>query len=70
MTILKVLLEQRFIKSRNSYVYALKARFGWLSQETPIFKHFFAGGAMSNRGYEYRDLGPSVEGDPIGWVLG
>jgi translocation and assembly module TamA len=64
----KVLLEQRFIKSRNSYVYALKARFGWLSQETPIFKHFFAGGAMSNRGYEYRDLGPSVEGDPIGGV--
>ncbi len=23
---------------------------------------------MSNRGYEYRDLGPSVEGDPIGGV--
>jgi len=65
---LKVLIEQRFIKPHNHYVYATKVRFGWLSQETPIFKHFFAGGAMSNRGYEYRDLGPHIEGDPIGGV--
>jgi len=64
----KALIEQRFIKAHNHYVYAMKVKFGWLSQETPIFKHFFAGGAMSNRGYEYRDLGPHIEGDPIGGV--
>jgi translocation and assembly module TamA len=65
---LKVLIEQRFIKSKKSYVFATKVKFGWLSQDTPIFKHFFAGGAMSNRGYEYRDLGLHIEGDPIGGV--
>jgi len=54
----KVLLEQRFIKSRNSYVYALKARFGWSVKRLQYLNTFLPGGAMSNRGYEYRNLGP------------
>ncbi len=54
---MKALAEQRFIKSHREYVYAFKVRFGWLSQENPIFKHLFAGGSTSNRGYEYRDVG-------------
>ncbi len=65
---LKVLTESRYIKEYAPMVYAFKVRFGWLSQDTPLFKHFFAGGAMSNRGYEYRDLGPHYDGDPIGGV--
>jgi translocation and assembly module TamA len=65
---LKVLTEYRYIKEYEPMVYAFKTRFGWLSQDTPVFKHFFAGGAMSNRGYEYRDLGPHSDGDPIGGV--
>jgi len=65
---LKILAEGRYIKEFDPFVLAFKTRFGWLSQETPIFKHFFAGGAMSNRGFEYRDLGPHYDGDPIGGV--
>ncbi|MCK4442271.1 MAG: BamA/TamA family outer membrane protein, partial [Sulfurovaceae bacterium] len=65
---LKILAEGRYIKEFDPFVLAFKTRFGWLSQETPVFKHFFAGGAMSNRGFEYRDLGPHYDGDPIGGV--
>ena len=65
---LKLLVEGRYIKEYEPMVYAFKIKMGWLSQETPIFKHFFAGGSMSNRGYEYRDLGPHFDGDPIGGV--
>ena len=65
---LKILAEGRYIKEYKPMVYAFKTKIGWLSQDTPIFKHFFAGGAMSNRGFEYRDLGPHYDGDPIGGV--
>jgi len=65
---LKILAEGRYIKEFDPFVLAFKTRFGWLSQDTPLFKHFFAGGAMSNRGFEYRDLGPHYDGDPIGGV--
>jgi len=65
---LKILAEGRYIKEFAPFVFAFKTKFGWLSQETPPFKHFFAGGAMSNRGFEYRDLGPHYNGDPIGGV--
>ena len=65
---LKILAEGRYIKEIEPMVFAIKVRLGRLSQDTPIFKHFFAGGAMSNRGYEYRDLGPHYQGDAIGGV--
>ncbi len=68
MDYLKILTEGRYIKEYEPAILAFKIKFGWLSQETPIFKHFFAGGAMSNRGYEYRDLGPHYDDDPIGGV--
>ncbi|NEW59983.1 BamA/TamA family outer membrane protein [Sulfurovum sp. bin170] len=65
---LKILAEGRYIKQLEPMVFAIKVRLGRLSQETPVFKHFFAGGAMSNRGYEYRDLGLHYHGDAIGGV--
>jgi len=65
---LKLLAEGRYLKEFAPMVWAIKVRIGNLSQPTPIFKHFFAGGAMSNRGYEYRDVGLHVDGDPIGGV--
>ncbi len=36
------------------------------SNFVPLFDRFFAGGANSVRGYEYREVGPRVDGDPIG----
>ncbi len=65
---LKLLAEGRYIKEFDPMVWAFKARIGNLSKPTPLFKHFFAGGAMSNRGYEYRDVGIHVDGDAIGGV--
>jgi translocation and assembly module TamA len=65
---LKLLAEGRYIKAFDPWVWAIKARIGDLSKPTPLFKHFFAGGAMSNRGYEYRDVGIHVDGDAIGGV--
>lgn len=65
---LKLLAEVRYIKEIAPFVVAVKIEAGMLSQETPLFKHFYAGGAMSNRGYEYRDLGSHESGDAIGGV--
>ena len=62
----KILGEARYIKEFSPVVLASKIKVGTISQETPPFKHFFLGGAMSNRGYEYRDLGDHSSGYPIG----
>ncbi|CAA6798672.1 MAG: Unknown protein, partial [uncultured Sulfurovum sp.] len=62
----KVLAEARYIKSFDPVVLAAKIKVGSISEETPPFKHFFLGGAMSNRGYEYRDLGEHSGDYPIG----
>ena len=63
---LKVHGEARYIKEFKPMVFAGKVKAGIISQPTPPFKHFFLGGAMSNRGYEYRDLGQHLGGYPIG----
>lgn len=63
---LKVLGEARYIKEFDPMVWAFKLKVGTISEETPPFKHFFLGGAMSNRGYEYRDLGEHSGEYPLG----
>ncbi len=63
---LKILGEARYIKEFKPMVWAGKIKVGTISQKTPPFKHFFLGGAMSNRGYEYRDLGEHSGVYPIG----
>ncbi len=55
----KSLLELRYIKSLGSrWVVAVKTRIGMINESVPIFKRFFTGGSFTNRGYEYRELGP------------
>ena len=63
---LKIMGEARYIKEFKPMVWAVKLKVGTISEETPPFKHFFLGGAMSNRGYEYRDLGEHSGEYPIG----
>lgn len=36
------------------------------SDFVPIFDRFFAGGSNSVRGYDYREVGPRVDDDPVG----
>ena len=62
----KALGEARYITSYDPMVFAIKVKVGTISTPTPPFKHFFLGGAMSNRGYEYRDLGEHSGKYPIG----
>ena len=62
----KILAEARYIKEFKPMVFAAKVKVGTISEKTPPFKHFFIGGSMSNRGYEYRDLGAHIGSYPIG----
>ncbi len=36
------------------------------SDIVPLFERFFAGGSNSVRGYDFRDVGPHENGDPVG----
>ncbi len=66
----KALLELRYIKSFGSrWTLGIKTRIGSINESVPIFKRFFTGGSFTNRGYEYRDLGPKDSaGVPFGGV--
>lgn len=54
---LKSLVEFRAIKSISDYTFAFKSKVGTISGDVPIFKHFFTGGAFTNRGYNYQSVG-------------
>jgi len=45
-------------------------RFGWADgtggDDVPIFERYFLGGPRSLRGFEYRDVGPTVQGTRVG----
>ena len=50
------------------------AGFGWVGEAgstdgVPIFERFFLGGPPNMRGFEYREVGPSEGGDPIGGTI-
>ncbi len=66
----KALLEMRYIKSFGSrWTVGVKTRIGAINESVPIFKRFFTGGSFTNRGYEYRELGPKDSaGVPFGGV--
>lgn len=54
---IKTLSELRFIKTFDKLTTSLKTKVGTLDKDLPIFKHFFAGGDYSNRGYTYQNVG-------------
>ena len=66
----KALLELRYLKSfGDRWTFGTKVRAGAINDDVPIFKRFFTGGSFSNRGYEYRELGPKdTAGIPLGGV--
>jgi len=66
----KALLELRYLKSFGSrWTVGIKTRIGSINEDVPIFKRFFTGGSFTNRGYEYRELGPKDSaGVPFGGV--
>lgn len=52
------------------YVLAARVGFGSIAgaelEDIPANRRFFAGGGGSVRGYNYRSLGPDIDGEPIG----
>ncbi len=64
---IKTLIEMRYIKTFNKFTSSIKTKIGTLDKELPIFKHFFAGGDYSNRGYAYEKLGAlDLDDNPYG----
>ena len=47
-------------------VLGLRSQVAWAGNETPTFECFFAGGIQSLRGFEFRGVGPFVNGFNVG----
>ena len=54
---IKTLTQARYLKTFNKFTSSFKTTIGTLNKDLPIFKHFFAGGDYSNRGYAYEKVG-------------
>lgn len=54
---IKTLTQARYLKTFDKFTSSFKTSIGTLNKDLPIFKHFFAGGAYSNRGYAYEKVG-------------
>ena len=48
------------------HVLALHSQVGWTSSEAPVFEKFYAGGFRSMRGFEFRGVGPAIDGYKVG----
>ena len=69
ITYLKSLLEMRYIKSfGKKTVLGLKTRIGAIDKDVPLFKRFYTGGSIFNRGYAFQRVGEKADGVPLGGV--
>src|SRR5262249_44304181 len=48
------------------HVLAARSVLGWTGSQTPVFERFYAGGFRSMRGFEFRGVGPAVNGFETG----
>ncbi|HLJ92020.1 MAG TPA: outer membrane protein assembly factor BamA [Gemmataceae bacterium] len=48
------------------HVLAARSAISWTSSHTPVFERFYAGGFRSMRGFEFRGVGPAIEGFELG----
>jgi len=56
-------------EGRRKHIVSAGGRLGVAAGDLPIFERFFAGGARSIRGFEYRGVGPHIRGYPTGGDL-
>jgi outer membrane protein insertion porin family len=47
-------------------VLSLKSQISWAGNDTPVYERFYAGGFQSIRGFEFRGVGPDIDGFKIG----
>jgi outer membrane protein assembly complex protein YaeT len=48
------------------HVLAARTALGWTGSNTPVYERFYAGGFRSMRGFEFRGVGPAINGFEIG----
>jgi outer membrane protein insertion porin family len=48
------------------HVLAGRSELGWSGSNTPVFERFYAGGFRSMRGFEFRGVGPDINGFKVG----
>lgn len=48
------------------HVLAFHSQTGWAGSNTPVFERFYAGGLRSIRGFQFRGVGPDIEGFKVG----
>jgi outer membrane protein insertion porin family len=48
------------------HVLALHSEVAWTAPDTPVFERFYAGGFRSMRGFEFRGVGPALDGFELG----
>ncbi len=50
----------------GKHVVAFHNQVGWAGSNTPVYERFFGGGFRSIRGFQYRGVGPDVNGFKVG----
>src|ERR1019366_4434916 len=50
----------------GKHVIALRSQVSWAGDNVPVYERFFAGGYTSIRGFEFRGVGPNVNGFMVG----
>lgn len=48
------------------HVLQVKGQVGWAGEDTPVFEKFYAGGQRTLRGFEFRGVGPDINGFKVG----
>jgi outer membrane protein assembly complex protein YaeT len=48
------------------HVLAARSQVAWTGSNTPVFERFYAGGFRSMRGFEFRGVGPAINGFELG----
>ncbi len=48
------------------HVLAFHSQVGWAGTNTPVFERFYAGGLRSIRGFQFRGVGPDINGFKVG----
>src|SRR5262249_3630011 len=48
------------------HVLAARSEISWEGSNAPVFERFYAGGFRSMRGFEFRGVGPNIDGFEVG----
>jgi outer membrane protein assembly complex protein YaeT len=50
----------------GAHVLVFHNQFGWAGSNTPVYERFFAGGFRTIRGFQFRGVGPDINGFKVG----